>query len=190
MKANIGKALISIIAMAFFVGCATSAPLKFDDTSETLLVYPLFDGRENKSENIEDLAGKNLKAHPVDSYYMGRDFNCIVSYASDLEIIPNASYADFKNDNTEHLKALRTNGENYVLAIFLNELGQAVITSFASMEAFLVRVETGHVIWTNAGKKTIRQGLFDRALGGYPHLAYSRALQETLKGFPVLRKTN
>jgi hypothetical protein len=122
---------------------------------------------------------------------MGRRFNCIVSYASDLKIVPNASYADFKNHNSERLATLQTNGENYVLAIFLSQLDQnAVFTSVASMEAFLVRTKDGKLIWSNAGKATIYQGLLDRAMGGYVSAAYNKALMETLEGFPMLVKTN
>ena len=155
----------------------------------------MFDVREDKAINIEDFCGENLKAHPVSDYYLGRNFRCIARFASDLGVVPNVSYADLRNGNAERLKALRTTGENYVLAIYLGELGYGAGNTLAraSMEAFLVRVSTGRVIWSNAAKLTNWLGLLgtlSRAIGtGWSDpasVAYSEVLTKTMRGFPVL----
>ena len=62
------------------------------------------------------------------------------------------------------------------------------------MEAFLIQIDTGKVIWSNNGKQTQWLGLLgtvDRVVrtASSPALqVYSRALTKTLKGFPNLEK--
>lgn len=197
MRIRTISAVSGLAACLLLAGCATPTTLHLDPAKcETVLVYPIFDGRKNRGINIEDLGGWNQKAHPISDYYMGKNFNCIARFASDTGVEPNIAYADLQSMNVERLKTTRTKGENYVLAFYLSELGYgaANATAYASMEAFLVRVDTGRVIWSNAAKKTQWLGLLgslDRLLGarGDPAFeVYGEALNKVMQGFPVLHK--
>jgi hypothetical protein len=165
---------------------------------EYLLVYPLNDVREANSIDISDCNGVNYINQPVSDYYMAKNFDAIVRYAGQTGIQPNITYEDLTNNNTERVKKTNTGGENYVMILYLSELqySEANTTFTTSMEGFLVRVDTGQVLWRESAKNTrwlgILGGQLDRLTGtvasGNACQVYGEVLATMLKKFPKLTK--
>jgi hypothetical protein len=196
---NILCVFVFILGCLLMSGCATTTNIKLDPASmEYVLVYPLNDVRETKSIDVSQCEGNYIK-QPVSDYYMARNFDAIVRYAELTGVQPNITYEDLANQNTERLKKADARGENYIMVLYLSEFqfsgGNTTFTT--SMEGFLVRVDTGQVVWRDNAKNTrwlgILGGQLDRLTGtignsGNVCQVYGQVLATMLKKFPKLTK--
>ena len=195
---NILLLVLSAIGCMLIFGCATTTTIQLDPKKqEYLLVYPLNDVRKVQNVNISDCNGVDYIKVPVSDYYMAKNFDAIVRYAALTGIQPNITYEDLVNNNTEKLKKINTKGKNYVMILYLSELQYSAgnTTFITSMEGFLVRVDTGQVIWRDSAKNTQWIGLLgsvDRLFGtvgyGDPCQKYGQVLANMLRKFPKLTK--
>ena len=188
-----------ILVIIGVCGCApTPMTLELDPrTHETVLVYPVFDGRKNKNINLLFDGGVNIQNNPLSSYFMAANFGCIIRNASDVGITPNASYADFLNE-TDQLRQLNKNDERYVLAIYLGELGwKSGSSAVASVAGFLVDTETGEVVWSNtaedgewAGLLPLRRAMYSGDTNSNNPIwsVWNNSMTDLVGTFPNMRK--
>jgi hypothetical protein len=165
---------------------------------EYLLVYPLNDVREVRQINVTDCNGSNYVSKPIDDYYMAKNFDAIARYAALTGIQSNITYEDLTTNSVEKLKKINSDGEEYVMILYLSELQYSGLsTTFTtSMEGFLVCVDSGRIAWHDSIKDTKWLGLIggplDRLFGtaGYsdPCQMYGIVLAKMLTKFPKLTR--
>lgn len=158
----------------------------------TVLVYPIIDARGNKTINLTKLGGKNVKDYPLSANHMGKTFNCITKFGSDVGIEPNVSYTDLADGNSTALSQIDSGGCRYVLVIYLEKLGYGIGNTSAkiSLELFLIDSETNTTRWSSKAKKTVWLGVtgsVERVLGGTlspENQLYSETIGKALIDFP------
>ncbi len=189
---------LAICLFAFSViltGCATTMHNNIDPTKqEYVLVYPLYDVRENKAIDLSN-CGWNHK-YPVGEQYMAANFDAMIRYATNTGIEPNATYKDLDivYANPGSLKGLNRKGEKYILILYLKKLEYAYVsTSFeTSLEGFLVNVDKGNVVWNNSAEESKWLGLVGgpvgRIFGSDACNNYYHTLFILFRTFPKLTK--
>jgi len=182
-------------AATLIAGSATTIPLKPNPKlTPTVLVYPIMDARENKTIDLTKLGGENQKSHPLNAYYMRKNFNCITKFGSDIGIEPNVSYTDLAGGNYAELSQVDSGGCRYVLVIYLEKLGYGIGNTSAkvSLELFLIDSKTNTTRWSSKAKKTAWLGVVGGSLeritaigtSSPEYLLYSRARDKALIDFP------
>lgn len=217
MSKHHSTVLVAVAAIMLFTGCATTAETPLDpEMYAEVRVYPLVDKRTDRGLGLENLLGMDRIRYPVNADFMAREFKCIVRYAADTDLEPNISYGDLKGNNQERLKAIHTNGEKYVLVLYMNGFTKDFLRrkGSAAFEGFLVRSDTGTILWSGAQRGSYNKyGPFNRkpadsaflwapnsnVVGtrklerfyGAAGLAYLKVLAETMRMFPVhLKETD
>ncbi len=188
----ISRVLGVVLALAFLSGCFGMPDPKLlaelhylDPTNEKVLVYPMYDMRQNKELNLKREGNIDLEKFTLGGHYMATNFSVIVRDAAKVGITPNATFDDF-NEGTDKLRYLNDSGEKYVLAIFLLDFSKSRLALSVEMQGFLVNTETGAVEWSDSGD--IKANLNRRPYNIYginpiPQI-FENAVVEMLQSFP------
>ena len=196
----ISRVLGVVLALAFLSGCFGIPDPKLiakvhyiDPTNEKVLVYPMYDMRQDKELSLKLEGYFDYSKWTVNSHYMGTNFSIMVRYAANAGITPNATFDDF-NEGTDKLRYLNHGGEKYVLAIFLLEFSKSELALSVEMQGFLVNTETGAVEWSDTGADISELSAeFDFAyhegkvkLSNSASESFENAQVEMLQSFPTL----
>jgi len=197
----ISRVLGVVLALAFLSGCIAIPDPKLlakfhylDPTNEKVLVYPMYDMRQDKELSLKLEGYFDYSKWTVNNHYMGTNFGIIVRRdAANTGITPKVTFDDF-NEGTDKLRYLNHGGEKYVLAIFLLEFSKSELALSVEMQGFLVNTETGAVEWSDTGADISELSAeFDFAyhegkvkLSNSASESFENAQVEMLQSFPTL----
>jgi len=195
----ISRVLGVVLALAFLSGCfgmpdptrLTELPSLDPTVYETVLVYPMYDMRQDKELSLKLEGHFDYSKLTLGKYYMVTNFSALVRDAAKVGITPNATFDDF-DEGTDKLRYLNHFNEKYVLAIFLLDFSKSGLALSVEMQGFLVNTRTGAVEWSDSGADISELSAeFDFAylegkvkLSNSASESFENALVEMLQSFP------
>ena len=145
--------------LLLLTGCMTVSPVAYSSL-QTVVCYPLIDARADKSVKIQNDRRFDF-SRVVSRPFMGKQHGCNIQYAIDMNLQSSVGYADLKSGNRAKLMGLNQPGAKYALFICLHQWEYVMAFSGIreEMEGFLVRTDSGAVVWNNRFKKDAWLGL-------------------------------
>lgn len=137
------------LAAALLAGCAAGVPrppeVQTGPYSNTL-VFPIIDVREDRDTAIAD-------CKPDRPSVSSLRFDSALSrvwFAVDKGVVADVARQDLEQKNAERLKQLPNGGAHYATFIYLDTFAARLTTFDYRMTAYIVRADTGEVVWSHA----------------------------------------
>ncbi len=175
--------MLCSVLMAGCISAPKPPEVTLGPVSRTLM-FPVVDMRDDRSIGISDCDPQ----HPVTNPKFFMPVLSELSFAVDHGLTSNVSRADFEKHNTDQLKQIPSAGHQYVALVFLEKFVQKPVTFEYRVTAYIVRPDTGAVVWSHTLEDSRWQGIVAGPLNMAVGLVGFRELGTTLTHCQALHR--
>ena len=170
--------LTSVFYLALTVGC-TSAPQPPEVYSGKLsrtLMFPLVDMRADKTPSMASCKPER----PMIATSVEMTVRSTFNFAVDRDLTTDITHSDLMQENVEQLKRIPNAGDHYVALLYLEEFGYALGKFKYKLSAYIVRADTGKVVWSRTLDDFAWQGVVGAPMNMAFGMVYFKGLDRPL----------
>ena len=193
---KLARALVTVVHCMALVACmsAPSPPEVYSGTQSRTMMFPLVDSRVDGGLDIEECA----VSRPMPDTRVFMSSMSELWYAVDRGVSSSITREDLDQRNTAHLQQIPSGNSDYVAFLFLEQFSLKFASFKYRLTAFVLRPDTGEVVWTRTNEDSAWQGVLGgplNKLGGLINIgptsmsvcqALSHVAIQTFNGMPRL----